>query len=446
MHYLSLTPQDEKEMLQKIGVNSFDELVKKIIPEELHCGSKIGLPEASSEQEIRKIFKELGQINVTAEEYVSFLGGGIYDHYIPAVINQILLRSEFYTAYTPYQAEVSQGTLQSIFEYQTAVCELTKMAVANASMYDGASALAEACIMAKAVTKRNKVLIAESINPLYQRVIRTYLAGTDTQLETMSLTQGSIDLNDLERKVDDSTACVAIQHPNFFGILEEITEIEKIGHRTGALFVVCVDPISLGILVPPGDYSADIVVGEGQGLGLPMSLGGPLLGFFATRKDFIRFIPGRIVGLTTDIDGQRGFVLTLQTREQHIRRDKATSNICTNEALCALAALIYLTLMGSDGLKEVAEQSLCKSHYLKEQLVLLPGIKIPYNKPFFKEFVIEVDEPKKLLDALLTKKIFGGVHLGRFDNRWQKYILIAVTEKRTREEMDYFVESLKTAI
>ncbi len=446
MHYIPLTPQDEKKMLQRIGVNSFEELLDNIVPKDLRCDGPLGLPRSSNEQEVRKIIKDLGDMNITAEEYISFLGGGIYDHYIPAVINQILLRSEFYTAYTPYQAEVSQGTLQSIFEYQTAICELTKMDVANASMYDGASALAEACLMAKAITKRNKVLLSEAINPMHQKVVKTYTSGTETPLEIIKSENGTVALDELAKKIDDDTACFALQQPNFFGLLEEVIEIEKIVHSKGALFVASVDPVSLGIFLPPGDYKADIAVGEGQGLGLPMGFGGPLLGIFAAKRDFIRFMPGRIVGQTTDRAGQRGFVLTLQTREQHIRREKATSNICTNEALCALATLIYLSLMGSEGLKEVAEQCFLKSHYFKKQLVQLSGVKVPFNRSFFKEFAIEVEDPEKIINQLMTRKIFGGIGLGQLDSRWQKYLLIAVTEKRTKGEMDYFVDSLKAIL
>ncbi len=446
MHYIPLTPEDEKAMLEKIGVGSFEGLLDAIIPRDLRCSGPLGLPKPASEHEVRRIIRDLGQQNVTADDNVSFLGGGIYDHYMPAVINQILLRSEFYTAYTPYQAEVSQGTLQAIFEFQTAVCELTKMEAANASMYDGASALAEACLVAKAVSKRNTVVIAETVNPRHRAVVGTYVAGTDTPLVVVKGGGGTVDLDALEAVIDERTACVAVQQPNFFGLLEEVGAIEKIAHRKGALFISSVDPISLGMLTPPGDYGADIAVGEGQGLGLPMGFGGPLLGLFAARKEHVRFMPGRLVGMTTDRDGKRGFVLTLQTREQHIRREKATSNICTNEALCALGALIYLSLMGREGIAEVAQQSFLKSHYLNGQLGRLDKVRLPFSKPFFKEFVIEVENPERVLDQLLAKRIFGGISLGRFDQRWNKYLLIAVTEKRTRQEMDYFVGALKTIL
>jgi len=446
MHYIPLTHEDEKAMLEKIGVGSFDELLDAIIPRDLRCSGPLGLPKPASEHEIRKIIKDLGQRNVTADDCVSFLGGGIYDHYIPAVINQILLRSEFYTAYTPYQAEVSQGTLQAIFEFQTAVCELTKMEVANASMYDGASALAEACLMAKTISKRNRVVIAETVNPQHRAVVQTYVTGTDTPLAVVKSSGGMLDLDALESAVDENTACVAIQHPNFFGLMEEVGHIEKVAHRKGALFISSFDPISLGMLVPPGDYGADIAVGEGQGLGLPMGFGGPLLGLFAAKKEHVRFMPGRLVGMTKDRDGKRGFVLTLQTREQHIRREKATSNICTNEALCALGALIYLSLMGREGVAEVAQQCFLKSHYLNGRLGQLARVKLPFDRPFFKEFVIEVDNPEQIVDRLIDKRIFGGIDLGRFDECWKNYLLVAVTEKRTREEMDYFVDTLKTIL
>jgi len=443
MHYLPLTPQDEKEMLAKIGVSSFEELIDQIIPKNLQYHGEIPIPEAVSENEVRKILSEMAGENFNTDEYLSFLGGGVYDHYMPAIIDSLITRSEFYTAYTPYQAEVSQGTLQSIFEYQSVICELTGMQVSNASMYDGGSALAEACHMANTIKGKNKVILAELIHPSYQKITRTYTHECGVEVIQCPVKNGVTDIKALADLVDSETSCVCIQQPNFYGYLESVSDIEKIVHAKGALLISIIDPISLGVIKPPGEYNADIVVGEGQALGVPQGFGGPLLGIFATKTDFVRYMPGRIVGETTDIDGKRGFVLTLQTREQHIRREKATSNICTNEALLALCALIYLCTLGKQGIVDVGNLCLSKSHYLRDQLKGLKGIKPAYEQEFFKEFLVETDKPaKEVLDALLEQKIFGGVPLSLFDEKLKNQFLIAVTEKRTKEELDRFTDSL----
>jgi glycine dehydrogenase subunit 1 len=443
MHYLPLTSQDEKEMLARIGVSSFKELIDKIIPQDLQYHGDISIPEAVSETEVRRILADLAGKNLNADEYLSFLGAGVYDHYIPAVVDALISRSEFYTAYTPYQAEVSQGTLQSIFEYQSVICELTGMEVSNASMYDGGSALAEACHMANTIKGKKKVILSNLIHPFYQRITRTYTHECGIQIVQCPSKDGVIDINALASLVDEETSCVCIQHPNFYGLLEPVNEIEKIVHAKGALLIAVVDPLSLGVIKPPGEYKVDIAVGEGQALGVPQSFGGPLLGIFATKKDFVRYMPGRLVGQTTDIEGKRGFVLTLQTREQHIRREKATSNICTNEALLALSALIYLCTLGRQGVIDVGNSCLSKSHYLHDKLKGLKGIKIAYAQEFFKEFLVETEKSaKEVLDALLEEKIFGGVPLSMFDERNQNQFLIAVTEKRTREELDNYIETL----
>jgi len=443
MHYLPLTPEDEKKILNRLGVGSFSELIDKIIPPEIQFKEKIGLPPAVSELEVRKILHSIAGENYNTFDFTSFLGAGVYDHYIPAIIDSIISRSEFYTAYTPYQAEVSQGTLQSIFEYQSVVCELTKMEVANASMYDGGSALAEACHMASAINNRKKIILSELIHPFYQRVTRTYTKECGVEIVIAPQREGVTDIDKLKDLVDDDTSCVAIQQPNFYGFLESTEEISEITHKRGALLISVVDPLSLGVISPPGDYNADIAVGEGQGMGIAQGFGGPLLGIFATRMEFVRFMPGRVVGETTDVEGRRGFVLTLQTREQHIRREKATSNICTNEALCALSSLIYLCTLGKQGIVEIGNQCLVKSHYLYNRLKEVRGIKPVYNREFFKEFVVQTDKPsQEIVDKLLEYKIFAGVPLTIFDNNLKNQLLIAVTEKRTKEELDRFTDIL----
>lgn len=447
MHYLPLTPQDEQKILKTLGVSSFAELIDKIIPQEIQFKGNIGLPSPVPEIEIRKILKTIADMNYNTNDFISFLGAGIYDHYIPAIIDSIISRSEFYTAYTPYQAEVSQGTLQTIFEYQTAICELTGMEVANASMYDGGSALAEACHMACSINNKKKIILSELIHPFYQRVVRTYTKECGVEIVICPARHGMLDLEALEGLMDEKTSCVGVQHPNFYGCLESMHEISEIVHKKGALFISVVDPISLGVIAPPGEYGADIAVGEGQGMGIAQGFGGPLLGIFATKMEFVRQMPGRVVGETVDVDGKRGFVLTLQTREQHIRREKATSNICTNEALCALSSLIYLCTMGRQGIIEVGTQCLAKSHYLYNKIIGLEGIKPLFKTEFFKEFVIETNKPaQKIVERLLDYKIFGGVPLSQFNNSLENHLLIAVTEKRSEEELNYFVDALKKVI
>jgi glycine dehydrogenase subunit 1 len=410
MHYLPLTPQDEQEILKKLGVSSFQELLDAIIPKELQYHEKLQLPPAVSEHEIRAIVKQLAGKNLTSMDHISFLGAGVYDHYIPSIVDTLISRSEFYTAYTPYQAEVSQGTLQSIFEYQTVICELTGMDVANASMYDGGSALAEACHVANDITGRAKVILSELVHPCYQRVVKTYTQECCVDIVQCPSKNGLTDLNALKDLLDSETSCVCIQHPNFYGFLEAMPEIETLVHDKGALLISVVDPLSLGIIKPPGEYNADIVVGEGQAMGIPQSFGGPLLGMFAAKMDYVRKLPGRIVGETTDIDGKRGYVLTLQTREQHIRREKATSNICTNEALCALSSLIYLCSLGKQGMVDVGNLCVSKSHYLYDRIKELKHVKPAYEQEFFKEFVVETEKPAQdVVDKLLEYKIFGGV-------------------------------------
>ena len=438
--FIPMTGEDEKRILKRLGVSSFEEMIDQIIPERFRCKEGLNLPPPISELEVRKLLREYAGMNLDLSQTVSFLGGGAYDHYIPTAVNEIVSRPEYYTAYTPYQAEVSQGTLQTIYEYQTAICNLTGMEVANASMYEAGSALAEAIIMAHHIRKKNRVILYDGINPHYLKVVETYLAGSIERLILIKNREGRLDPDDLKNMIDDEVDCVVIQHPNFFGCLESVDEITRIAKKYGALVIGVVDPISLAILKPPGlwgDEGADIAVGEGQSLGIPIGFGGPYLGFFATRKQFIRQVPGRIIGRTEDLDGRPGFVMTLQTREQHIRRERATSNICTNEALCALSALVYLSLLGKNGLVEVANQCLAKTRYLAER------VNPVFPHPYFKEITIELKNPKGFLARALAEKILAGVDLGRFRPEWDRYLLIAITEKRTRDEIDRLIDLIK---
>jgi glycine dehydrogenase subunit 1 len=443
MSYVPNTDQNRKEMLAKIGAKDFSELIQAI-PDSIRLQDALKLPPPLSELELTRLLAEMASQNKHTGQMVCFLGGGAYDHFIPAIVDHIVSRSEYYTAYTPYQAEVSQGTLQSIYEFQSLICELTGMDVANASMYDGATASAEAALMAHAYTGRNEILVSGSVNPNYREVLNTYCGSIKLKVSTLPLEEGLVDLEALRKKLSDKVACVIIQTPNFFGILEKVSEIEPLVHSAGALLVLVCDPISLGILKTPGEHKADIAVGEGQALGNNLSLGGPYLGYFACKQDLVRRMPGRIVGVTTDTEGRRGFVLTLQTREQHIRREKATSNICTNEALCALSASIYLSIMGKSGIRKVAELCLQKSHYAADQITKIDGFKQRFSAPFFKECVIETSiPPKKIIRSLLKRNIFAGMDLSPFDRKLKNQLLVCVTERRTKEEIDYLVAELR---
>ncbi len=441
MNFVPHTEDERREMLKAIGVDSIEALFADI-PEGLRLGRDLEIPGPLSEMELTRHMDELGKKNGSLNEYISFLGAGSYDHYIPSVINHMLLRSEFYTAYTPYQPEISQGTLMSIFEYQTMICELTGMEVANASMYDGASAMAEAAFMACESKRRKKIVVADTVHPEYREVLQTYAGPLDIEVVIAPFTDGITDTAALAELVDDKTAGVIIQQPNFFGGLEKVTQISDLIHEKGGLYIAVVDPISLAILKPPGEYGADIVVGEGQSLGNPVSFGGPQLGFFACTGKFMRRMPGRVVGQTVDTSGQRAFVLTLQAREQHIRREKATSNICSNEALCALAATIYLSMLGKSGLAEVAGLCVQKAAYLKEELKKI-GVAPAFEAPTFKEFVVRTGRPVEEVNReLLQEKIIGGLDLGRFYPDLKNHMLICVTEKRTREEMASLVKAM----
>jgi glycine dehydrogenase subunit 1 len=446
MNYTPNTEKDREIMLQKIGVKSFEELISSI-PEHIRLKEELKLPPALSEMELSKLLSEMAGENKNTLETVSFLGGGAYDHFIPSLVNHILSRSEFYTAYTPYQAEVSQGTLQSIYEYQSLICELTGMEVSNASMYDAATAMAEAALLSHSHTTREEIVLAGVVCPNYKRVVETYIRSLGFKLKSIPFENGLTNLEKLKEKVNNKTACVVVQSPNFFGLIENIEEIEKIAHNQGALLVMASDPISLGVLKPPGEYKADIAVGEGQVLGNALNFGGPYLGYFSAKMELVRRMPGRIIGATLDQKGNRGFVLTLQTREQHIRREKATSNICTNEALCALAATVYLSLLGKNGIKKVANLCLQKSHYAFEKITQIPGFKAKFSASFFKEFVVETPiAPKKIIKSLLKKNIFAGIDLDALKLGLKNCLLIAVTERRTKEEIDNFVSELSKLV
>lgn len=437
MPYFPNTDADHRAMLDAIGAATVDELFA-MIPAELRLKRGLCVKPGLGELELTAHLAELAGQNTHAGQAACFLGGGSYDHFIPAAVDMISSRSEFYTAYTPYQAEASQGSLQAFFEYQTLVAQLTGMDVSNASLYDGGSAATEAALMAMHATGRNRVVTAQSMHPEYRQVLDTYLTNMGVELVVLDTPEGTVSVAELAAAVNDQTACVLIQHPNFFGCLEEVEQATEIAHNAGALMIVSVDPIGLGILKRPGEYDADIVVAEGQALGNPMSFGGPYLGLMACREKFLRRMPGRLVGQTTDRRGNRCWVLTLQTREQHIRREKATSNICTNQGLCALRATVYLALMGPSGMKAAAELCLQKARYAAEKLSTAASLTPAFDRPTFKEFVVRVKgQPvEQLIERARAENIFAGVPLGRWYTELSDCMLVAVTEKRTKEEID----------
>lgn len=447
MSYVLNTPADQQAMLKAIGVEKLDDLFANI-PATLRLARPLDVPPALSEIELTRHMLSLAAKNRNAQDSVCFLGGGSYDHFIPAVVDAVAGRSEFYTAYTPYQAEASQGSLQAFFEFQTLICQLTGLDVANASLYEGGSAVAEAVIMAMAVNGRTgKIVIAESVHPEYRQTVKTYLANLEPHIETLPTPHGFLDPADAKKVVDDKTSCVIVQHPNFFGCLEEVEELGKIAHTAGAMFVVSFDPISLGILKRPGQYGVDIAVAEGQSLGNPMVYGGPVLGILACRQEFVRKMPGRLVGQTVDRNGKRCWVLTLQTREQHIRREKATSNICTNQGLFALRSSVYLAALGPQGLKETAELCLKKAHYAADRLAKVPGLKLRFDRPFFKEFTMQAEKSAAdLLEDVTLAGYLGGLDLARWYPELRGCFSIAVTEKRTKAEIDGLAEACKASL
>lgn len=442
-NYIPHTCEDRQEMLQAIGVNSQNDLFTNI-PEALRDINLI-IPEALSELELNNRILELAQKNKWQGEYVSFLGAGCYDRYVPAAVDYIASRAEYLTAYTPYQPEISQGTLQAIYEYQTMICNLTGMDISNASMYDGSTAAAEAILMACRVTKKSNALISRAIDPETQLVIKTYIEGANIKSNVVDIEEGITNLQALKNSISDDIACVIIQMPNFLGNLEEVKKIEQITHEHKALFVVIAEPISLGLLKSPGHYGADIVVGNGQSLGNQMMFGGPGFGFLACKEKYMRQIPGRVIGSTVDNRGNTAYTLTLQTREQHIRRDKATSNICTNNSLNALSATIHLSLLGPQGIKELSNICFQRAHYLANKINEIQGFKVAYEN-FFNEFVLiipeEINEDEFMKD-MLDLKILAGLSIGKYYNEIPNSILVSVTEKNTPVELYLYINALK---
>ncbi|RME47677.1 MAG: aminomethyl-transferring glycine dehydrogenase subunit GcvPA [Chloroflexi bacterium] len=445
MTYIPNTEQDQRAMLDTIGVEKVEDLFD-VIPEQVRFPD-LNLPAGMSELEVGKLLQDLAARNVNVMQQVSFLGAGAYHHYVPAVVDTILRRGEFLTAYTPYQAEVSQGMLTCIYEFQSLIAMLADMEVVNASMYDGASALAEAVLMAARVTRRDKVILSSAVHPDYRDVVRTYVQGMGIPVAEAAYdaSSGLTDPAAVEALLDDDAACLVISYPNFFGGIEDLATMAELAHGAGALFVTVVNPIALGLLKPPGSFGADIVVGEGQPLGVPLQFGGPYLGLFATRKKHMRQMPGRLIGQTTDHDGRRGFVMTLQAREQHIRREKATSNICTNEALVALAATVYLAAMGSSGLRRAAELCYHKAHYAADRIASLAGYERVFDGPFFHEFAVRTPAPPGEVNTALSRHgIIGGYDLGRRYEELEGAMLFCVTEMNTRDQIDNLVDALST--
>ncbi|KAA8997923.1 aminomethyl-transferring glycine dehydrogenase subunit GcvPA [Paenibacillus spiritus] len=443
--YLPMTEEDRSAMLGTIGVQTVDDLFADI-PETVRYQGRLPLSEALDEYALLRHMNRLAGRNAHFDSHISFLGAGLYDHHIPVVINHVISRSEFYTAYTPYQPEISQGELQAIFEFQSYICELTGMKVANASMYDGATALAEAAVLASGQTRRTRIVVSAAVHPEARGVLATTARGLGLEIVTVGTADGITDVAALAAAIDDRTAAVLVQYPNFFGGIEDLAAMEKLAHRAKALLVVSANPLALGLLEAPGRLGADIVVGDAQPLGISASLGGPTCGYFAVAEPLMRRMPGRIVGQTVDRSGKRGFVLTLQAREQHIRREKATSNICSNQALLALCASVYLSVMGREGLREACELNIRKSHYAAKRLSAVPGVTLAFNIPFFNEFAVKLPEGTDLSavgSKLAQAGFLGGYDLGRDYPELAGHMLIAVTEKRTRTEIDEFASALE---
>ena len=444
MRYLPKSPAERQEMLAAIGAKSIDELFCSI-PERFRLREALNIPGPYSEAEVIQYFKDRAAEN--SNGYTSFLGAGVYNHLRSVVTDAIIQRGEFLTSYTPYQAEITQGTLQAIFEFQTLMCQLTGQEVANASMYDGSTATTEAVLMAERLTGRQRVLVARSVHPEYREVLKTYAKNSGLHVEEIPFTaNGTVDAKALQAALKDDVAAVVVQSPNFFGVIESYATLADVTHAAGAMFVVAIaEGVSLGLVKPPAE--ADIVAMEGQSFGLPPSYGGPFAGVIASRDKFVRQMPGRLAGQTTDSDGQRGFVLTLATREQHIRREKATSNICTNQALCALAATVHLTLLGKEGLREMAEQNLSKAQFALSELLKVPGVRRTFDAPFFNEFTVELPRSVKIVNAeLLREKIIGPLALGTAYPELTKRALVCVTETTTRAEIERFAGALKRAL
>jgi len=440
--YLPNAQAERAEMLKALELRSLDDLFRHL-PETLRL-DRIELPEPLSEVELVQYMRGLGRLNARIPPSHSFLGAGASRRFSPAIVNQVISRPDFYTTYTPYQAEASQGTLQATYEFQSMISLLTGLDVANASLYDGATALAEATAMAVAQTNRQNVVVAGALHPEYAQVLKTYSEAQHYEiLRVATSTDGRVDLNKLEQAITGTTAGVILQQPNFYGVLEDPKPISDLAHRSGALLIACVDPISLGILAAPGEYEADIAVGDGQPLGIPLSFGGPYLGFIACKEALMRRMPGRLVGATVDAQGRRGYVLTLQAREQHIRREHATSNITTNHALMALAATVYLAHMGGAGLKQLAEISAQRAHYLAAQLVERRGYRLAFEGPFLWEFVLRTPHPAEQTQALMLERgVLPGLPLGRFFPELSDALLVSTTELNHPRAIDRFLEAL----
>ena len=442
MPFVPASDKDREYMLSKIGVQNFEQLIENI-PSEVRYRGGMDFPEQLSEYEVTRLMHSYSIMNKSASSHICFMGGGAYERYIPSIVGDTINRAEFRTAYTPYQAEVSQGTLQAMYEFQTMICELYGMDVANASMYDGGTALAEAILMSTAINRKTEFVFVGTINPNYKDVVKTVTQGRNFTYHDAVAADGTTDFETLKSLLTDKISAVVVQQPNFLGTIEEVNELEKLAHDNGSLFIVAADPFSVGVLEAPGNYNADIVIAEGQPLGIPLSFGGPYLGIFACKQEYVRKIPGRLTGVTKDLDGKRGFVLTLQTREQQIKREKATSNICTNQGLFMLAATVYMETMGKAGVKEVAEQSFHKAHYLADRIVELDGYELFNDKPFVFEFAVNVPgDIIEILDKANDEGFLAGINVSKYTNN-PNTLLIAVTETRTKKEMDDFVDFLK---
>jgi glycine dehydrogenase subunit 1 len=441
--YIANTESEVREMLKAMGAASIDDLFCDIKPE--HRPKSFHIPPGQSEFEVVQRLRRLAGRN--AVDLCLFIGGGFYDHDIPAAVDALISRGEFFTAYTPYQPECSQGTLQALYEFQSSVCALTGMDVANASLYDGGTALYEAAMMAVRITGRRRIVMDGGVSPIYQKILRTYTANLDLEFAETPVVHGRCDRERMAALMDDGTAAVILQNPNFFGAVDDHTDLVALAHKQGILVIQSVYPIALGLIKTPGEMAVDIVTGEGQSLGLPLSFGGPYLGFMTTREKFIRSMPGRIVGQTTDHQGRRCFVNTLQAREQHIRREKANSNICTNMALCALRALIYMTLLGRGGIKELAQINLNKAEYARQCLEKIDGIEVKRSSPTFNEFTVCLARSADdVVSAMLTRGFAAGFPLGRYYKGMERYMVIAVTEKRTRAEIEAFADALAEVV
>jgi glycine dehydrogenase subunit 1 len=448
MRYLPTAPDDERAMLEVIGAKSIDDLFSSI-PREIRFKGRLEIEPARSEQELHGFFSELAEKNQAAR-MDCFLGGGMYRHFVPSHVDQLILRSEFYTAYTPYQPELAQGTLQTIFEFQSMIAMLTGMEVANASLYDGATACSEALLMADRIArKRKKMLICGAVHPHYREVCDTFLRHLGIEVLTVPmLPDGSSCLEEARKLIDAETAGVLVQSPNFLGAVEDVAAWAELAHGAGAMLVTAVtEPLSLGILRPPGELGADVVCGEGQSLGVPPQFGGPGVGFFATLEKNVRQMPGRLVGRAKDVDGRDGFVLALATREQHIRREKATSNICTNQGLCMTMATIYMATLGKSGLRKLAELNLSKAVYLRDKLTAIGGVEAPYSAPFFNEFVVRLPiKAAEAVAALEEKGIIAGLDLGQFNEIWENDLLVCATELTTAGAINRFAAELEAVL